>query len=132
MSYADADRRFYSFPAVNFATGTAQSIQGPKGKAGKLIAIHVAATTTFTATTTAGRVDIGTAATTNAYAAFPLGTLAATDAISSDDLDQTAAIITALGSNIPGDTQVEMTFVAPTGGSPAGVGSVMVIVDWEW
>lgn len=131
MSYSDADRRQYSFGEHDFGNaGESLSITGPKGKGGRLIAVHVAATETFTATTTAGRVDVGTAADTDAYASFNLGTLADTDSASTDDgTTDTDAIIDA---DIPADTQVEVTFVAPTGGTPAGKGFVSIIIDWDW
>lgn len=128
MSYSNPDRRFYSFPAVNFGSGSAQSIKGPRGKAGRLIAIHASCTTLFTAVTTPGRIEVGTAADTDANALFVLGTLAATDAVASDDgVTDTDAIINA---DIAPNTQVEVTFVAPTGGTPAGVATVSVVIDW--
>lgn len=131
MSYADPDRRQYSFGPIDFgAGGEVVSITGPKGKAGTLKAIHVMATETFTTTTTAGRVDIGTAADTDAYASFNLGALADTDSASTDDgTTDTDAVISA---DIPADTQVEVTCVAPTGGTPAGIGYVSIIIDWAW
>jgi len=128
MSYANADRRTYSFPAVNFATNSAQAIRGPKGKMALLQSISMSATTTFTATTTQGRVDVGVTGTPQAYASLPLGTTAAGGAIASDDSARTAPVITQ--NRLPADTDVLMSFVAPTGGSPAGVGTVTVVIDW--
>lgn len=131
MSYADPDRRQYSFGPIDFgAGGEVVSITGPKGKTGRLIAIHVAATETFTNTTTEANVQVGTAADPDANALFNLGTLADTDSASTDDgTTDTDAII---DEDIAADTQVEVTFTAPTGGTPAGIGFVDIIIDWAW
>lgn len=129
MSYSNPDRRSYGWGIHDFGSGgESYSITGPKGKTGRLVAIHVAATETFTTTTTAARVDVGTAADTDAYASFNLGALADTDSASTDDgTTDTDAIISA---SIPADTQVEVTLVAPTGGTPAGMGVPTIWIDW--
>lgn len=128
MSYSNPDRRSYVFPAVNFGSTSAQSFKGPAGKKGVLVDIHVACTTLFTAVTTAAFVDVGTAADIDYNAHFGLGTLAATDAILLTG--STGSLAALIEPNIAADTQVEVTFTAPTGGSPAGVGTVTITVDW--
>lgn len=128
MSYSNPNRRTYVFPAVSYAADSAQSFKGPKGKAGRLIDIHLSATTTFNSVTTDGYTNIGTAADTDAYAHFVQGDLAATDSVcGTDGVTDTDWLIAA---DIPADTQVEVTFVAPTGGTPAGVATVTITVDW--
>lgn len=129
MSYSNPDRRSYVFPNVDFGAGdSAQSFQGPKGKAGRLIDIHYSVTETFNSVTTDAYTEIGTAADPNAYAHFVQGDAAATDSVSGQDgVTDTDWLIDA---DIPADTQVEMTFVAPTGGTPAGIATVTVWVDW--
>lgn len=129
MSYSNPDRRSYVFANVDFGAGdSAQSFQGPKGKAGTLIDIHLSATETFNSTTTDAYTEIGTAADPNAYAHFVQGDLAATDSVcGTDGATDTDWLIDA---NIPADTQVEVTFVAPTGGTPAGIATVTIWVDW--
>lgn len=130
MSYSVPRRRQYTFPSVNFATSSSQQISGPKGKAGRVIEVHVSATVTFTNTTTAGRVDIGNTTTANANMSVPLGTLAAGSALSSED-SATLSTITVTDRNVPADTAIKVSFVAPTGGSPAGTGTVLVVVHWD-
>jgi hypothetical protein len=131
MSYSNPDRRFYVFPNVDFGAGdSAQSLQGPKGKEGRLIDIHYSATETFNSVTTDAYTEIGTAADTNAFAHFMQGDLAATDSVcGSDGVTDPDWLIDPV---IPADTQVEVTMVAPTGGTPAGIATVTVIVDWAW
>ena len=126
MSYSQPDRRAYAFGSHDFgAGGESLSVKGPAGKKGKLIDICVSATETFNAVTTEGFVNVGTGADPDAYASFGLGTLADTDSalastVSGDIIDP----------DIPADTQVEVTFVAPTGGTPAGIGYVNLWIDW--
>jgi hypothetical protein len=117
MSYALPNRRFYPLGSA----ADVLSCKGPKGKAGRLIEIHVAATTTFTA----GSILVGTAADTDAYASFSFGALADTDSASTlDGVTDTDAIIQPL---IPADTQVELTYA--NGG--AGAGPAFVVIDWD-
>ena len=129
MSYSNPDRRFYVFPNVDYGAGdSAQSFQGPKGKTGTLIDVHLSATETFNSVTTDGNTQIGTAADPDAYALFVQGDLAATDSVcGTDGVTDTDWLISA---SIPADTQVEVTCVAPTGGTPAGIATVTVVVDW--
>jgi len=129
MSYSNPDRRFYVFPNVDYGAGdSSHSFQGPKGKTGRLIDIHLSATETFNSVTTDGYTEIGTASDTNAYASFVQGDLAATDSVcGTDGVTDTDWLIDPV---IPADTQVEVTCKAPTGGTPAGIATVTVIVDW--
>lgn len=127
MSYSKPNRRTYSFSAIDFATSSSRFVIGPKGKAGRLIEIHASVTTTFTATTTAGRIDVGNSTSATAYQQLTMGTTAAGVAISTND--GTSTVTTTL-LEIPADTQVKITSTAPTGGSPAGIATFQVTIDW--
>lgn len=130
MSYADPVSKAYSFPAIAFGTGSSQTIRGPKGKTGIVRDIHVSATVLFTAVTTSGRVDVGNSTTAAAAGSLTLGTLAAGGSRSVlDGQDATSALVS--GYICPADTDVKVSFVAPTGGSPAGTGTVTVFIDWD-
>ena len=119
MSYDNPRRLMYSFGEHDFGAGSESlSIKGPVGLKGTLKSIQCNATETFTATTTAGFVRVGTAADNDAYGELNLATTADTDTVS--EADDTNAV---LAEAIPEDTQVEITLVAPTGGTPAGKGS---------
>lgn len=111
--------------SVNFGSNGASSFKLPKGLKGRLVDIGVISTTTFTATSTGAFVKLGTSADDDAYASLgSLGTLAATDTFNT--VNDPDAIINA---DLPADTQIEVVYTAPTGGSPAGVGLVYVVVD---
>lgn len=116
----------YDFGSSNFATpATATSFKGPPGKVGKIVDIGVRVTTLFTNVTTAGAMAVGTSADADAYALLQMGAAAATDFWNvQDDPD---AII---NDTLPANTQIEITFVAPTGGTPAGVGVPQITVAW--
>ena len=131
MSYSDADRRVYVFPAVDYGAGDfSHSFRGPKGKAGRLIDIHLSASETFNSVTTDGMTQVGTATDVDAFAQFVQGDLAATEAVCGTD--GTTDPDWLIDEDIPADTHVEVTCVAPTGGTPAGIATVTVIVDWAW
>jgi 3D (Asp-Asp-Asp) domain-containing protein len=127
MSYSNPNRRTYSFSAIDFGTSGSRFIIGPKGKTGHLVEIHASVTTTFTATTTAGRIDIGNSTSATAYQQLSMGTTAAGVAISTNDGVST---VTTTLLDIPADTQVKISSTAPTGGTPAGVATFQVTIDW--
>lgn len=111
--------------SVNFGSNSASSFKLPKGLRGRLVDVGVISTTLFTAVTTGAFVNIGTGEDPDAYASLgSLGALAATDTFNT--VNDPEAII---NPDLPADTQIEVAFVAPTGGSPAGVGLVYVVVD---
>ena len=127
MSYSNGPIITYSYPAVNFGAGTTgHAFKAPKGYTqGTIIDIGVAVTTLFTNTTTPAYVRVGTAGDPDAYAELNMGVAAATDYYGT--LDDTDAIINA---KIPSTTQVEVACIAPTGGTPAGIGTVHITVRW--
>jgi len=100
------------------------SIQGPSGAAGILLEVSLSATETFTATTTPGYVRIGTAADPDANFEMSCATTADTDSIAAASTDYIDRVIAA-------DTQVEVTTVAPTGGTPAGKGWIFITILWD-
>lgn len=111
--------------SVNFGSNGASSFKLPKGKRGRLVDVGVICTTLFTAVTTGAFVKLGTTSDDDAYASLgSLGALAATDTFNT--VNDSDAIINA---DLPADTQIEVVFTAPTGGTPAGVGQVYVVVD---
>jgi len=76
-------------------------------------------------TTLAGTIEVGITAGSAEYVLMDLGVAAATDVYNT--LDDTDAIVLA---DLPADTQVEVTFNAPTGGTPAGIGRPYVDIAW--
>ncbi len=130
MSYDNPRRWVYSFGEHDFGAGSESlSLKGPSGKKGVLREIQVNATETFTDDTTSGNVQVGTAADPDAYGLLDLGTTADTNTASYAAGDDADAVIS---ESIPADTQVEVTFTAPTGGTPAGKGFVQIVIDWDW
>jgi len=125
MAYDKPQLITYSYGSHDFAAaGQTLSLRGPAGKVGKIVHIEVAATEVFNAVTTAAFVRVGTAADNDAYAELNLATTADTDV--ADESTDTDAII----AGIPADTQVEVNFVANTGGTPTGIGYVQIAIEW--
>lgn len=117
----------YVLPAVDFGAGTTNhAIKGPNGKSrGRLLDVGVAVTETFNQVTTQAFVRIGTSGDADAYAELQMAAAAATDFFNTQD--DTNAIINA---DIPDATQLEVACIAPTGGTPAGIGSVHISIGW--
>jgi len=118
----------YVLSAVDFGAGdTNHAIKAPGGyRQGRLIDVGVAVSETFTETTTQGFVRVGTAADPDAYAELQMGTAAATDFYNTRD--DTNAIIVDTIHDVA--TQLEVACIAPTGGTPAGIGDVHIVIDW--
>lgn len=127
MSYANPQRITYTFPSHDFGAGAgATSFKGPLGKEGYIEEITLVSTETFTTTTTPAYIRLGTASDADAYAEANLGTTAATDTFVATQNDKDAIIQPV----VPADAQVEVAFIAPTGGTPAGIGVASVTVAW--
>ena len=126
MSYSNPLVITYNLGLHDFGTaGDALAIKAPSGYAsGRIMDIGVAVTETFTATTTPAYVRLGTTTDADAYAELNMGTAADTNYYNTQD--DTDAIIDADVTS----TQIEVALVAPTGGTPAGIGHVHVTIAW--
>ena len=128
MSYSNPFlQAHYQYADHDFGAGGAtKRVQGPTGRKGRLKLISCHTTETFNAVTTQGFVRVGTASDADEFAELQFGTAAA-DITFDSDRDDTDAIIDPV---IPEDTEVLIAFVSPTGGTPAGIASVNVFIDW--
>jgi len=126
MSYSNPVFLPLAFGNHDFgAAGEAFTFRGPSGKKGTLKEIEVNATEIFSATTVEGRIDLGSSASGAQYATFGLGTTADGATVRMSD---TAADLVL--EALPADTDIHVTYVAPTGGTPTGKGYVEVMVEW--
>lgn len=135
----------YNFPSVNFATGSSQKMKIPRGaKMARVLDILVSATVLFTQVTTPAVVEIGDGTTANAFGQLSLGALAAGNTLGASDVvgglfgvsnqfgNAAAAVYLAGNYNAgAGLHDLIATFVAPTGGTPAGTGTVIVVVGYD-
>jgi len=127
MSYSNPTTVTYKFASHDFGAGAgATSFKAPSGfTMGRIVDVGLMdITETFTNTTTPAYVRVGTASDADAYAQLDCGTAAATDCYNTQN--DTDAIIEPDITN----AQVEVAFIAPTGGTPAGIASAFVVVDW--
>lgn len=114
----------YTYKEHDFGAGAgAFAIKGPPGKKGHIEHIGMHVTETFTNVTTPGYIRLGTATDADFYAEVNCGTAADTDYLSAD-----AGAIN--HADIAPDAQVEVALIAPTGGTPAGIGIVQITVAW--
>lgn len=116
----------YNYAQHDFgAGGDTKEIVGPSGMRGKIVDIHVSnCTETFTNTTTGAFVRAGVAGDLDKFAELSAGTLASGSAAAASRQDGVTEAV--LGD----DETLLVTFVAPTGGTPAGIADVQVAVAW--
>lgn len=135
--YDNPTRITYTYPALAFGGASSSStIKPPRGKfQGTIEDIHVAVTVLFTAVTTPAFIRLGYSGDHDYYAELNMGTAAASAGFGTVDIaGGTSPIyrrIDLKNDPIPGVlTAVLINFVAATGGSPAGTGSVNVAIGW--
>lgn len=129
----------YKFPALNFVTGAgAYKLPIPRtARFARVLDLMVVCTTTFTQTTTGAVLQVGDGVTAAAFAQLSIGGLTSGNSITGQDQvggcwrsNYLAQANPAVGTNgVLHD--LTMTVVAPTGGTPAGVGDVYVIVGFD-
>ena len=125
MSYSDP--RPYCISAYHDfgAGGEAMTFRGPKGKQGTIKEINVDAFEVFNAVSSEAFIRLGSAASGYEYVNMGLGTLA----------DGANAQLTAVAADLvlealPADTDVHITLVAPTGGTPTGKAHYHIMIEW--
>ena len=126
MSYSNPVFLPLAFGNHDFgAGGEAFTFRGPSGKQGTLKEIEINATEIFSATSAEGKIELGSSASGAQYADFGLGTTA--DGATARMTDTTADLVLAA---LPADTDIHVTYTAPTGGTPTGKAYVEVMVEW--
>lgn len=135
--YDNPKRITYTYPALAFGgASSSSSIKPPRGLFnGTVEDIHVAVTVLFTAVTTPAYIRLGYAGNTSYYAELAMGTAAASAGYGSADIAASTGVIfrriDLRNDPVPGVlTAVLVNFVASTGGTPAGTGSVNVCIGW--
>lgn len=126
----------YVFSAINFGSTVNKRIKPPPGaKFGEIKDVHASINTLFTQVTTPGYVRIGTVDDASKYCSMNMGAAAANtgygladnDGLGTKqktiDLDRDSNAGTAI-------TDLRVAFIAPTGGSPAGVADVTITMAW--
>ncbi len=117
----------YLFQAVDLGAGNVvEVIQGPAGKTGRVKSVSLFnVSEIFNSVTTSARVDVGTAGDADGYAAgADLSDLAVAAA------ESPAFTVGALGNSIVGATEVHLSFIGPTGGTPTGIADIQVSITW--
>jgi hypothetical protein len=136
VSYSKPNRIKYDFPVHTWTGSETFSVQGPKGKSGRLYDYGVyGVTTAFAGGTTTPVMSVGTPSDADAYGEeFDFGTLADNSGMS---VRSTYAPSHAtfddyiLAGDIPKDQEVVVTCTAASGGGAAGVSTPFVIIDWS-
>lgn len=148
-TYDVPQREWYTIPSAGFGNSTdSLTFIGPKGKKGYVRDIVQNITASMVGTTTVPEINVGTASGDYTYARFRLGT-SATAGYTTSPAVRRATIVAGNGGRdavptledftghvklstavIPADTAFVISRIAGTGGSPAGTGATMVLVEW--
>lgn len=131
--YDNALRLTYGSSALAFgATGSTRGIKAPKGLSrGNIREIHNCVTATFTATTTQAFIRIGHAGDADYFAELGMGTIAGGNGYGLRDAGSIFKVIDVANDTVAGVlTQILVTYVAATGGTPAGTADVTITIDW--
>ncbi len=139
MSYDNpTNRQKHTYGVFDFgaAANETVSIQGPKGKAGRLIDYGVEGVTeVFSGSTITPKISVGTPADPDAYGEeLDLDGVADNSAYTvrsnfDEIADATSFNALMVNRNIPADQEVVMALTAATG-TPTGIGIPFVIIDW--
>lgn len=128
MSYSQPQQITYTTGAITTtAAAVTLPIRGPKGKQGRLRDVIARCTTTHVLGSTPTELKIGLSGTLTAYGDFLPAAMTAPTATTLTDLPGASVLGTTV---IPADTVVLLTTVANATGSPAGVITYDVIIDW--
>ena len=143
--YAQPQVEVISLTNQNFGNSTlAFNYIGPKGREGHVEDIVADVTTAMVGTTAVPEIDVGTASGDTSYAQYRLGTAAGSgygtgvhrasqEAWTGNPpitLSDFAGHVALNKARIPKDTAFVITLKAGTGGAPAGVANVYVIIKW--
>ena len=128
MSYSQPQTITYTTGAITTtAASVTLPIRGPKGKQGRLRDVIARCTTTHVLGTTPTELQIGKSGTLTAYGDFFPAAMTAPTAASLTDLPGASVLGTTV---IDADTVVLLTTIANVTGSPAGVITYDVVIDW--
>jgi hypothetical protein len=144
-NYDNLSEVCYTFPSVNFASGSTAKMKIPRGaKMARVCDILFSATVLFTQVTTPANVQIGDGTTANAFGQLSPGALAAGNTFGASDVTgglfgvgnqygnaATAVYLAGNYNSGAGLHDLIVTFVAPTGGTPAGTATVIVVVGYD-
>lgn len=131
-SYDNSYPVSYNFAALDVGAGTiTRKLRVPKGATGaRVLDVHAFASETFTQTTTAARVQVGTAGDLDKFIDANLGGLAVGNAFS---LANSPGAHKATWHKGEDDvSELTVTFVAPTGGTPGGIADFAITVAWNY
>lgn len=119
----------YDFGQHDFGAGSdTHDIKGPPGMKGRVRNVLLKKVTeAFTATTTPAYIRVGTTADADKYVEVSCATTAIDGVVSAAP---NPATYLPANTEIEADSIVRTSFIAPTGGTPAGIGEVQITIDW--
>ncbi len=132
MSYENATVINHSYNAQDIGAGDiTKKVRPPRGASrGRVESIHLLSAELFTQVTTQALIQVGVASDLDKFAELQVGALA--DAATLSDSDQANVLVDDGQFDLSQETEDELTltFVSPTGGTPAGIADVDIAISW--
>lgn len=132
MSYSNPVYGSYSYNAVDYGNGTVtKRIRPPRGATrGRVEGIHAYATETFNQVTTQAETQVGVTGNLDKFASLPMGALAAGATLADSDVSNVFVSDGQFDFDTEAVDELTVTMLAPTGGTPAGIADVEIIIAW--
>lgn len=132
MEYDNLCVMSYNLGLVDYGAGdVTRYIRIPRGATfGRILEVNHDVTETFTNTTTAGATKIGRSGSLAAYLSIPLGVTATGASYGLRDVAATV-LATPWRKSSNDISELIVTCLAPTGGTPAGIALVTVVIGWD-
>lgn len=143
MAYDNPNRIKYVFPVLDFGAGADTfAVTGPKGKTGRIYDYGVEhITEAFTDDTLPAYVSVGSSSDADLYgdelglgeSAVNAGTvsLRTTYTAHGAEIGGGGVGTVLLDPTVPADTAIFLHCTSPTGGTPAGIATPFMVIDWD-
>lgn len=125
FTYSEPMFETYLLPSHDFGAGAGTDIiSGPDGHKGRLLNVTILTVTeVFNSVTTNALIRVGTSADPDKHAEMSIDDTA--------DLGSDSILAAELyNTEIAADEDVHIDYVAPTGGTPTGIGQVQINIMW--
>lgn len=132
MSYDNPVYQNLSYNAQDYGNATiTKKVRPPRGATrGRVEGIHALASETFNQVTTQAETQVGVTGDLDKFASLKMGALAAGATLSDSDQSDVFTNDGQFDFENESVDELTLTFKAPTGGTPAGIADVDILIAW--